>query len=335
MAQDRKVCIYAVDSEVDLSGVSVYDMCDTKGYIRFSKNDVFYTMKIDENANKLVKVNEAAEALWITDDGYALSTTFSGEDWKYTVKAPDGKEAGDTLSYTPNGEDDGATVYIAKGDLGESVALFAWKLPGTTVIENPDEPWNATAKHEIYGIKKDGSRELLDTITRARFEDRTGKLSPFASNGENHVAWVDDSDTLCIFTFDDGQIHRLSGVEFDFAQNSSYTIQVFGSKAAILEKSWAGIASGKAWVIDLSGEGKVLFEKGGASSISAIDNGNMYHYGGVGAVPDGLPTFYDSTFKEIKSFGTYNRAALRATICMPLSQATMRMALRVLLLTKT
>lgn len=277
----------AVDSEVDLSGVSVYGMCDTKGYIRFSKNDVFYTMKIDENANKLVKVNEAAGALWITDDGYALSTTFSGEDWKYTVKTPDGKELEDTLSYTPSGEDDEAEVYVIWSDMDENVAFFAWKLPGTTVMEDPDNPWNSTAKYEIYSIKKDGSRELLNTVTGAGY-DETGTYSPFISNAENHIAWFDRvSGIMSILTLDDGKIHKLSNLEF--FDGVFFNMEVFGSKAAV-----------DARVIDISGESKVLLDlSGGATAyISAIDNGNMY----VSYTLSNSPTFYDSTFKEIKEF---------------------------------
>lgn len=277
----------AVDSEVDLSGVNTYDMCFTKGYIRFSKNDVYYTMKIDETANKLVKVNEVAGAFWITDDGYALFSDYSETEWKYTVKTPDGKEAGDTLSYTSSGESDKAIVYIAQNDMDDSVALFAWKLPGTTVMENPEEPWNSTAKYEIYSIKKDGSRELLDTVTGVGY-DETGTCSPFTSNAENYIAWFDRvSGIMSILTLDDGKIHKLSNLEF--FDGVIFHMEVFGSKAAIDTR-----------VIDISGEGKVLLDlSGGATAyISAIDNGNMY----VSYTVSNSPTFYDSTFKEIKEF---------------------------------
>lgn len=268
-----------VESEVDLSNMDPYSLRILDGCMQFKNGDNYYVMKVDESANKLVKVQEFSDGRnWSRTDGYSFSVNIDSETGvcTYTVYDPNGQKIENTLTYTSSGKGDfdypKAEYRQCYGD--KYVGYMTWMLPGTIVPGSGEESWNATAQFDIYGIKKDGSRDVIASAVKGPAIDGPGSGLIITST-DDYIAWKTD-DCITIYTVDDGKTHKLSALGLKYGVDGDYSVEsVIGSKAVIVSKKSFAFAEGIAQLVDISGEGKVLLE---GINIEAIDNGNMYYF---------------------------------------------------------
>ncbi len=282
-----------VESEVDLSNADFYgDIQD--GYVCFSyrHNDSYeyYVMKVDESADKFVKVYEFTDGrMWSRPDGYSFSVNSDYETGvcTYTVYDPDGQKIENTLTYTSSGKGDfdypNAEYRQCYGD--KYVGFMTWMLPGTITSEG-------TAQFDIYGIKKDGSRDVIAAAVNGSASAGPG-ADLIIGAGDNYVAWKAD-DCITIYTVDDGKTHKLTGPGLKYGANGGYRVaSLFGSKAVICSRENPMMGSEICQLVDISGEGKVLLDE--KLLIEPVDNGDMFY------VSDQYykAGFFDSTGKKI------------------------------------
>lgn len=284
-----------VESEVDLSNMDSYTFRIQDGCMYFKSGDNFYVMKVDESANKLVKVQEFSDGrTWSRVDGYYVSVTGDDTTAVYTVYDANGKKIENKLTYTSSG----------KGDLDSPLCFFygcnsdkylgymIWMLPGTIIPGSEEEPWKATAKFDIYGIKKDGSRDVIASAVNGPASNSPSAPAFIISYSNDYFAWMTD-DCINIYTVNDGKTHKLSALELKYGPNGAYSVNsIIGSKAVLFSKKSFSYAYGIAQLVDISGEGEVLLE---GNKIEAIDNGNMYYF----CNQDYKYGFLDSTGKVI------------------------------------
>ncbi len=289
-----------VESEVDLSNTNFYgDIQD--GYVcssyRHNDSYEYYVMKVDESADKLVKVFEFTDGRrWSRTDGYSFSVNSDYETGvcTYTVYYPDGKKIENTLNYISSGKGDfdhsKADQYKCCGD--KYVGYMTWMLPGTVIPGSGEEPWKATAQFDIYGIKKDGSRDVIAAAVNgsASVGPGTDLIIGFS---DNYVAWKSD-DCVTIYTVGNGKTHKLTGAGLKYGADGTYSVKsVFGSKA-VISASDNSMGSNEIYqLVDISGEGKVLLDE--KLLIEPVGNGDMFY------VSDQYykAGFFDSTGKKI------------------------------------
>ncbi len=292
-----------VESEVDLSNIDIYDISIQDGYAcLFCSGDKYYVMKVDESANKLVKVYEFSDGRnWSRTDGYSFSvnTDFETGVCTYTVYDPNGQKIENTLTYTSSGKGDfdypKAEYRQCYGD--KYVGYMTWMLPGTIVPGSGEESWEATAQFDIYGIKKDGSRDVIAAAVNGSASEGPG-TELIIGAGDNYVAWKSD-DCITIYTVDDGKTHKLTGPGLKYGADGRYRVaSLFGSKAVICSRENPMMGSEICQLVDISGEGKVLLDD--CMWIEPVENSDMlYVRNGFDQSGLILSGFYDSTGKKI------------------------------------